>query len=43
MWWTFGYNAVGLGLPVSGLLPPINAVVVMTLSSVLVMGNAVRL
>ena len=43
LWWTFGYNAVGLGLAVFGLLHPIAAVVVMTLSSLLVTGNAFRL
>jgi P-type E1-E2 ATPase len=43
LWWTFGYNAVGLGLAVAGLLHPIAAVVVMTGSSLLVTGNAFRL
>ncbi len=43
LWWTFGYNAIGLGLAVAGLLHPIAAVVIMTLSSVLVTGNAFRL
>jgi heavy metal translocating P-type ATPase len=43
LWWTFGYNAVGLGLAVAGLLHPIAAVVIMTLSSLLVTGNAFRL
>jgi heavy metal translocating P-type ATPase len=43
LWWTFGYNAVGLGLAVVGLLHPIAAVVVMTASSLLVTGNAFRL
>ncbi len=43
LWWTFGYNAIGLGLAVSGLLHPIAAVVIMTLSSILVTGNAFRL
>ena len=43
LWWTFGYNAIGLGLAVAGLLHPIAAVVVMTGSSLLVTGNAYRL
>ncbi|MCS3659762.1 heavy metal translocating P-type ATPase [Salinibacter ruber] len=43
LWWTFGYNAIGLGLAVAGLLHPIAAVVIMTLSSILVTGNAFRL
>ncbi len=41
--WTFAYNAVGLGLAVAGLLHPLVAVVVMTLSSAAVTWNAVRL
>ncbi|WP_103028173.1 heavy metal translocating P-type ATPase [Salinibacter altiplanensis] len=43
LWWTFGYNIMGLGLAVAGLLHPIAAVVVMTGSSLLVTGNAFRL
>jgi heavy metal translocating P-type ATPase len=43
LWWTFGYNAIGLGLAVAGLLHPIAAVVVMTGSSLLVTANAYRL
>ena len=43
LWWTFGYNIIGLGLAVAGLLHPIAAVVVMTGSSLLVTGNAFRL
>jgi heavy metal translocating P-type ATPase len=43
LWWTFGYNAIGLGLAVFGLLHPIAAVVVMTASSLIVTGNAFRL
>jgi len=43
LWWTFGYNAIGLGLAVAGLLHPIAAVVIMTGSSLLVTGNAFRL
>jgi len=43
LWWTFGYNAVGLGLAVAGLLHPIAAVIVMAGSSALVTWNAFRL
>jgi P-type E1-E2 ATPase len=43
LWWTFGYNAVGLGLAVFGLLHPIAAVVIMTGSSLLVTANSYRL
>ena len=42
LWWTAGYNAVGLGLAVAGLLHPIAAVIVMTLSSLAVTANAFR-
>ena len=42
LWWTFGYNAVGVGLAVAGLLHPIAAVVIMTGSSALVIWNAFR-
>jgi cation transport ATPase len=41
--WTFGYNAVGLALAVAGLLHPLAAVAVMTLSSALVTWNAFRI
>jgi heavy metal translocating P-type ATPase len=43
LWWTFGYNAIGLGLAVFGLLHPIAAVVIMTGSSLLVTANSYRL
>lgn len=43
LWWTFGYNALGLGLAVAGLLHPLAAVAIMTVSSLLVTGNAYRL
>ena len=43
LWWTFGYNAIGLGLAVFGLLHPIAAVVIMTGSSLLVTTNSYRL
>jgi heavy metal translocating P-type ATPase len=41
--WTFGYNTIGLGLAVFGLLHPLVAVAVMVVSSALVTGNALRL
>lgn len=41
--WTFGYNAIGLGLAVIGLLHPLVAVAVMALSSALVTWNAFRI
>lgn len=43
LWWTFGYNAVGLGLAVAGLLHPIAAVLVMATSSAFVTWNAFRI
>ncbi len=43
LWWTFGYNAIGLGLAVGGLLHPLAAVLIMTVSSLLVTANAFRL
>ena len=43
LWWTFGYNSIGLGLAVAGLLHPIAAVVIMTGSSLLVTANSYRL
>lgn len=43
LWWTFGYNAAGLGLAVAGLLHPIAAVTVMAVSSAAVTWNAFRL
>ena len=43
LWWTAGYNAIGLGLAVAGLLHPLAAVVIMTGSSLLVTANALRL
>jgi len=43
LWWTFGYNGVGLALAVAGLLHPIAAVTVMAASSAFVTWNAFRL
>jgi len=43
LWWTFGYNGVGLGLAVAGLLHPIAAVTVMAASSAFVTWNAFRI
>jgi P-type E1-E2 ATPase len=40
--WTFGYNAIGLGLAVFGLLHPLVAVAIMTVSSLIVTWNAFR-
>jgi heavy metal translocating P-type ATPase len=41
--WTFGYNTIGLVLAIGGLLHPIAAVIVMTLSSAFVIWNALRI
>ncbi len=40
--WTFGYNGIGLGLAVFGLLHPLAAVAIMTVSSLIVTWNAFR-
>lgn len=40
--WTFGYNGIGLGLAVFGLLHPLVAVAIMTVSSLIVTWNAFR-
>lgn len=41
--WTFGYNTIGLVLAIGGLLHPIAAVIIMTLSSAFVIWNALRI
>lgn len=41
--WAFGYNAIGLGLAVSGQLQPVLAAVLMAGSSMLVVLNSLRL
>ncbi len=41
--WTFAYNAVALALAAAGLLEPIRAAATMLVSSVLVIGNSLRL
>jgi P-type E1-E2 ATPase len=43
LFWAFGYNAVGIGLAIAGLLHPILAAGAMVLSSLSVIWNAVRL
>jgi Cu2+-exporting ATPase len=40
--WAFGYNAVALALAACGLLRPIWAALIMLASSVVVIGNAMR-
>lgn len=41
--WAFAYNALGIGLAVTGRLHPILAAVVMVLSSALVVANSLRI
>lgn len=41
--WAFAYNIAGVGLAAGGLLNPIWAAAAMTISSVLVIGNSLRL
>jgi cation transport ATPase len=43
LYWTFGYNGIGLALAVAGWLHPIAAVAVMTASSAFVTWNAYRI
>ena len=43
LFWSFFYNTLGIGLAMSGLLNPIWAAAAMTLSSLLVIGNSLRL
>ncbi len=43
LFWAFGYNVIGIGLAVFGLLSPIYAAFAMVLSSVIVILNAQRI
>ncbi len=43
LFWTFAYNAVGIGLALAGMLNPVFAAIAMVGSSVFVLTNAVRL
>jgi Cu2+-exporting ATPase len=43
LWWALGYNLVAIPAAVCGLLPPWAAALGMSLSSLLVVGNAARL
>ncbi len=41
--WAFIYNLIGLGLAITGLLQPVFAALAMSMSSLLVTGNALRM
>ncbi|HEY4960386.1 MAG TPA: hypothetical protein VFC15_04385 [Candidatus Limnocylindrales bacterium] len=43
LFWAFFYNALGIGLAITGVLNPIMAAVAMLLSSASVVGNTWRL
>lgn len=43
LFWAFFYNGIGMGLAVSGSLSPLFAAIAMVLSSLLVIGNSLRL
>jgi Cu+-exporting ATPase len=41
--WAFCYNVIGIGLAVTGILKPIVAAVIMIISSLVVLGNSLRI
>lgn len=41
--WAFCYNVVGIGLAAAGILKPLAAALIMIISSVLVLGNSLRI
>jgi Cu+-exporting ATPase len=43
LFWAFAYNTIGIGLAVAGWLNPIWAAAAMVVSSVIVVGNSLRL
>lgn len=43
LWWSFGYNSLGIAAAATGWLNPVLASVLMTVSSALVIGNSLRL
>lgn len=43
LWWSFGYNSLGIAAAATGWLNPVLASVLMTVSSALVIGNSLKL